>query len=454
LNARLETDQRFQEEIKNGFCPVLTQKCLNLQEGQTLEGFIRMRFSEARSRIGVIETEKREIAGLMKDARAAEKSMAALDSLRHRAHEIGAEGKYLAAEKEALEKELADLPEVERELAETEVKITGLNDPRSRLLAFEAEVRREPQIREGLSLAEKNLERLESDKKIIIEQGESYKDLDAHWAQFSAERDDTADAHGQFLANESEAGRLAVRESEFSAAEKGFLKLEGDLEQAEKGLSEVASDYDAVAHQAERGALVELQKSHAEMRAILDGVRRREADLFAELERLNEVRRSMQAEFREKERLEKVVEATEFIRDTLKEAAPRVARNYVFHVSTEANQIFREITGNAERTLKWSEDYGVMLEEYGHERPFISLSGGEQMSAALAVRLALLKQLSDVRIAFFDEPTANLDEERRERLAEEISRITEKQTFNQLFVVSHDDTFEGYVDHVVEVGKN
>jgi exonuclease SbcC len=162
----------------------------------------------------------------------------------------------------------------------------------------------------------------------------------------------------------------------------------------------------------------------------------------------------MQEEFREKERLEKVAEATEFIRDTLKEAAPRVARNYVFHVSTEANQMFREITGNAERTLKWAEDYGIMLEEGGYDRPFVSLSGGEQMSAALAVRLALLKQLSDVRIAFFDEPTANLDADRRERLAEEVSRITERQTFDQLFVISHDDTFESYVDHIVEVGKD
>jgi exonuclease SbcC len=162
----------------------------------------------------------------------------------------------------------------------------------------------------------------------------------------------------------------------------------------------------------------------------------------------------MQAEFLEKDRLEKISEATKFIRDTLKEAAPRVARNYVFHVSMEANQMYREITGNAERTLKWTEDYGIVLEEDGFERPFTNLSGGEQMAAALSVRLALLKQLSDVRLAFFDEPTTNMDAERRERLAEQISRITKRKTFDQLFVVSHDDTFEEYADYVVSVGAN
>ena len=111
--------------------------------------------------------------------------------------------------------------------------------------------------------------------------------------------------------------------------------------------------------------------------------------------------------------------------------------------------MFREITGNAERSLKWAEDYGIVLEEYGHERPFVSLSGGEQMAAALSVRLALLKQLSDIRIAFFDEPTTNMDAERRENLAMQISQISH---FDQLFVISHDDTFEEHMDHELRIG--
>jgi exonuclease SbcC len=143
-----------------------------------------------------------------------------------------------------------------------------------------------------------------------------------------------------------------------------------------------------------------------------------------------------------------VLETTVFIRDTLKEAAPHIARNYVFRISAEANLMFREITGSAERSLRWSEDYGIMLEEGGYERSFASLSGGEQMAAALSVRLALLKQLSDIRIAFFDEPTANMDAERRENLAMQIAEIKD---FDQLFVISHDDTFEGHMDHEIRL---
>jgi exonuclease SbcC len=72
------------------------------------------------------------------------------------------------------------------------------------------------------------------------------------------------------------------------------------------------------------------------------------------------------------------------------------------------------------------------------------------MAAAMSVRLALLKQLSDIRLAFFDEPTVNMDAERRERLAQQIGQV---EHFDQLFVISHDDTFEENVDHIIHVER-
>jgi DNA repair protein SbcC/Rad50 len=72
------------------------------------------------------------------------------------------------------------------------------------------------------------------------------------------------------------------------------------------------------------------------------------------------------------------------------------------------------------------------------------------MSAALAVRLALLRRLSRLDIAFFDEPTQNMDGERRGNLAEQIRRV---RGFDQLLVISHDDTFEQGLDGVIHLEK-
>ena len=454
LRAKLEADERFQSEIKNGLCPILSQKCLNLKSGETLEKYVSSQFSTVKAQISTFETEKKQLVIALKNSREAEKSAAQLETLRSREREIGDEGKSLKEEKTTLQTRLENLPQLKNDLAKIEIELKNLDNPKAKIRLLETEAKREIEFREKLTEIEKNIERLESDREITLEKLESYKDLDTNWTRYSGEREATSDAHREFLTNETTAKLLPEREKIYAEAETAIAALRENVTKVETEYESANRGYDRERHSAEKFALAESEKQQTETRTNLENVQKRETQLAEELNRLTEIRRAMQTEFQEKDRLEKVGEATAFIRETLKEAAPRVAKNYVFHVSMEANQMFREISGNAERTLKWTEDYGIVLEENGYERPFVNLSGGEQMAAALSVRLALLKQLSDVRLAFFDEPTTNMDAARRERLAEQISHITERKTFDQLFVISHDDTFEGYVDNVVSVGGN
>ena len=73
------------------------------------------------------------------------------------------------------------------------------------------------------------------------------------------------------------------------------------------------------------------------------------------------------------------------------------------------------------------------------------------MSVALAIRLAMLSHLSNVKIGFFDEPTTNLDGQRRMALAEVLPTVT--AGVDQLFVISHDDTFDSITEHTLTVKK-
>ncbi len=450
LQAALERDERFQKEIQNGLCPILSEKCLNLKEGQTLEMFVTSQFGELRTRIAMLENEKVNVTSALSTSRAAANYRAQITVLETRAAEIGEEGKRLKAERAALEAETADLQKVKSELDRVEMELKALDNPSSKIALLENEARRDGEIREKLSEIEKNLERLESDRRINTEQLEEFKDLDRHLGEINDMRDRTAEAYKAFLANDALAKTLSQRESAFEESRNSLAAIVSKLAESETVYAEAGKGYDRERHLTERARLIELQKQQAETNAKHEAAAKRRSELEAELKRLADIRDSLQKEFRERERLEKVAEVTDFIRTTLKEAAPLVARNYVYHVSVEANQLFREITGSAECTLKWTEDYGIVMEQDGYERPFQSLSGGEQMSAALAVRLALLKQLSDIRIAFFDEPTTNMDRERRENLAQQIGQI---RHFEQLFVISHDDTFEGYMDHEIKIGS-
>ncbi len=100
--------------------------------------------------------------------------------------------------------------------------------------------------------------------------------------------------------------------------------------------------------------------------------------------------------------------------------------------------------------IEWGEDYGIRARYMGREIDFRQMSGGEQMVAALAVRLALLKIISSSPIVFFDEPTQNMDADRRRNFAQQISKIAD---FRQIFVISHDDTFEEMVENAIRVRK-
>ncbi|MGP1382288.1 MAG: AAA family ATPase [Thainema sp.] len=139
-----------------------------------------------------------------------------------------------------------------------------------------------------------------------------------------------------------------------------------------------------------------------------------------------------------------------FARKTYKEAGPRITQLYLHTISREADRLFRELLNRPNVSLDWTQDYEIVVQEGANTRRFTNLSGGEQMCAALAVRLALLKVLADLDIAFFDEPTTNMDRPRRDSLAEAIARI---KTFRQIFVISHDDTFEKVTENVIFVER-
>jgi exonuclease SbcC len=172
-------------------------------------------------------------------------------------------------------------------------------------------------------------------------------------------------------------------------------------------------------------------------------------DLEEEIDEMEEQQEELEDKQDEYERLEKDLEFGEFVRGSMQEARPLITEILVKEISTEADRIYRHLRGTTEQ-LEWRTDYEIVIRENGEEKEFHKLSGGEQMSAALAVRLAILKLLSDVDIVFLDEPTANLDAEKRRNL---VDQLQELEGFEQLTVISHDDTFESVTEHAISLEK-
>lgn len=448
LKTHLEHDEKFQGEFKGEMCPILSRQLSN-ENGGHLPDLLAKHLSDVRTRVKELEREHETVTTELAQAREGEKLLAALDCYRQLDAEMKQEGAELNAKKEILDARRRGVDDKKIEQLTTQLR--SLADPAARIRILEKEIAREAEIRVNQNQTEIEFKRLDDERKHFENELGTFKELDAEWTRLANERDTSVDAHHSFVANEKDASLLDDRKREAEAS-KGDLEAKTKaFEAAESDLKAAGVDYDEQLHKKEKAELVAAERRAAESHATLEAKKKREAQIQKEIARFAEIRTSLSGEFQEKERLESVAETTAFIRDTLKEAAPRVARNYVRRVSVEANLMFREIMNTGEQTLKWGDDYSVTLEEDGFERPFASLSGGEQMAAALSIRLALLKQLTDIRVAFFDEPTANMDAERRENLAMQISRIT---NFDQLFVISHDETFDNFVDHVITVRRN
>ena len=195
--------------------------------------------------------------------------------------------------------------------------------------------------------------------------------------------------------------------------------------------------------QAELGGLAEgsqrLQGEIAALRVISEEIARKEAEI---------------GELREQGALVK------FLRNQVfKNVSSQLSERFREEISFRADRIYRSIAESDEE-LFWGENYQIVLKDMVdgviRERSDDQLSGGQMMSAVVALRLALLQTIG-ARIAFFDEPTSNLDAERRENLARAFRAIDVGQEevtehwYDQLFLVSHDVSFTEITDQTIQL---
>ncbi|HEX7736928.1 MAG TPA: AAA family ATPase [Ktedonobacteraceae bacterium] len=349
----------------------------------------------------------------------------------------------LKNESEPLKQSRALLEERKRELA-------ALNDPRQQSKTAQAIIKPEESYRQQLREAEEVREETTRQLDELSKELEIYAYLDQSIASQELVRSQAAAGHQKYLQNEAAARRLPEKEQACTGAQTSVDQAERELAQARQAYqlaSEAFSEQEFQSVETEIKSLgEEIAGLAVEMNQLQDGIN----DLVQKIAAAEELLLELEAAQKEKQTLEELGTMMEQFRKLIKEAAPHVLRAMLNDISAEANRIFGEIMGDRSAQLSWSDDYEIALLRQGVRRTFAQLSGGEQMSAALAVRLALLKKLSTLNLAFFDEPTQNMDEQRRNNLAEQIRRV---RGFDQLIVISHDDTFDQGLDCLIRLRK-
>ena len=151
-------------------------------------------------------------------------------------------------------------------------------------------------------------------------------------------------------------------------------------------------------------------------------------------------------------RIGAAIDLTELARKTLRDAAPAVAQHLCNRISARAQVVFNRINPDPVELTLDAERYSLRITP--GDRRFAMLSGGEQTKLALAMTLAMVEEFSRLRFCIFDEPTYGVDADSRSKLADAILEVHKAAGLDQLLLVSHDDAFEGKVEHAILLKKS
>ncbi len=413
LEGRRAALEEGSEKLAEGVCPFFQEPCLNIAEKPPGDVFSD-KFSE-------LEKLRQQ---LTYDIDKTEQEEKAASRANDRLKEVEVKLKVLDAQVERL---------LERRTA-NEVKAESLT-------ALQKE-----QTSVQQQLAEK--------QKVLATYNRLQADIEA------AEKDKTKhqEARDLYVANSQQAAELEQRRTDLLNFEKLFKQLQDELTVKNDAYSKAGKEYSAAEHAALRKQKdelgVEVGASGEKVKGLTAAVTR----LATEIEKLKQIEKDIAAKQGQVKSYKEKDELVKFLRNRVfRNVSGYLSERFREEISHRANRIYR-IIAEVDEEMAWGEDYRIVLRDMVdgelRERFDDQLSGGQTMSAVVALRLALLQTIG-ARIAFFDEPTSNLDASRRENLAHAFRAIdvgkeeVTEHWYDQLFLISHDVAFTEVTDQIL-----
>lgn len=418
LDGRRAGLSEGQEKLADGICPFFQEECKNLGDVPTTDLF----------------------AGKLADL---DQHTATLQEELSRA--TAKEAQMVAAEQQQKTEQIK-LQGIEQQLRQLGARRKANQQRRNQL-----EVSRQQQKEQEQQLSEKH------------RQLSAFTSLQEDIAAAEEQKQLNQQARDLFLANQQAAVEMEARQQELRKYQSLLTQLQGEQQELQHQLQQLQQEYQPEQHQ-------QLKQQNDNLRETLGTGRQKLKELAAaiirlqgELEKLQQVqveiasKQAQVAQYQEKEQLLK------FLRNKVfRNVSAQLSERFRSEISQRAERIYRTIS-EQEEELCWGENYQIVLRDMVdgdlRERVDDQLSGGQTMSAVVALRLALLQTIG-ARVAFFDEPTSNLDAERRENLAHAFRAIdvgreeVTEHWYDQLFLISHDVAFTEVTDQIVDLATD
>ena len=417
LSGQRNSLEEGQRRLQDGQCPFFLEPCRNLQD-RPLGDVFPERLAELRRQQDALRQELADLAGQVAAGEDAGKHLAALQARRS---ELQRQQGNLQERRQALAKRQSKQDEILQDISKAAEALTALQQQEQRFTGLD----------QALEQCQEDLRRWQGDR-------------DRHQA------------------SQALAADLGPRQETLLRYETLLAEIVGQSQTLQTELGQLQKSYTGERHDQLRKEKDKRLTAHAALQQELNGLdqeaRRLQLEV-TELEKLEQEICRLKQELRQNRNQERLLK---FLRGQIfKNVSNTLAQRYRDAISRRADRIYRTIAASDEE-LAWGDNYQVILRDLQEgqlrERSDDQLSGGQTMSAVVALRLALLQTIG-ARVAFFDEPTASLDAQRRENLAEAFRAIEVGQGevtehwYDQLFLISHDVAFTEITDQMIELGR-
>jgi exonuclease SbcC len=416
LEGRRAGLEEGSEKLAEGICPFFQEPCLNIAESPPGDLF-SAKFSE-------LDQERRrlqeELHKLVEEEKAASVAHDQLKSVAVKLEGLDSQTARLAARRKTNELKVEDLAELQKEQSAAQ-------------------------------------QQLDEKQKVL----DTYRQL-----QTDIEATENTKMHHQkardlYLANQQQAEELNQRRADLEKFDKHLKQLQDDLEATVATYGKVGKEYDAAGHEKLRQQKDELWGMVSALGQKIKGLVVDVSRLAVEVDKLKSIEKEIAAKQVQIKAHGQKDELVKFLRNRVfRNVSGYLSERFREEISQRANRIYR-IIAEVDEELAWGDNYQIVLRDMVdgelRERADDQLSGGQTMSAVVALRLAMLQTIG-ARIAFFDEPTSNLDVTRRENLAHAFRAIdvgkeeVTEHWYDQLFLISHDVAFTEITDQIIPLG--
>lgn len=468
------------KKLQSSICPFLNENCKNLS-GKDINSFFinrRKTYTEiVKSKIAEIEKIEEEL----KDKEKIVEMKTILNRLNHEIElkiseievdqakfqrgEEKLKNKKLEYENWKLINSIKNREEILAKNTQLETKIENENSEKDIIERDKIKNILNEDIERGKELKEKIEEKLLEIKEFSLKEKEirnsieenkpalvKYQELSEEVEKYETLLNSLKESNELYLENykkalekeslEIEKERLKEKESQeekvLETLRENLLKLENSIVSLNKGELEKIQ--------------VEKDEKVAEIREKLGGINGEIKNLNDKLAKIKEHENIIKDKKKSLEKLKMKLELTKAFRERIKSMGKEVSKNMLKEIEILATENFRKITGRGEKVIWSNEDkdkYSVYLSGDRGELRFEQLSGGEQVAVAISIRGAMSELFTESRFSIFDEPTNNLDSERRKSLADSIGEIL--KNLEQSIIVTHDDTFREMAQKVIEL---